>query len=107
MSSHRTPSSDRTQTKDLDDGDKENIIRVPSLESVKPELAADLELNVIPSPNAQQDEWVTGFKLFNIIAAVALVTFLMLLDTSIVSIRGHHIPFASLILSYDLISDIV
>ncbi|CAI7676372.1 unnamed protein product [Penicillium discolor] len=85
MSSHRTPSSDRTQTKDLDDGDKENIIRVPSPESFKPELAADPELNVIPSPNAQRDEWVTGFKLFNIITAVALVTFLMLLDTSIVS----------------------
>lgn len=85
MSSHRTPSSDRTQTKDLDDVDKKNIIRVPSPESVKSELAADPELNVIPSPNAQRDECVTGFKLFNIITAVALVTFLMLLDTSIVS----------------------
>lgn len=85
MSSHRTPSSERIQTQDLDDGDEENILRIPSSESVKPERAADPELNVIPSPNAQRHEWVTGFKLFNIITAVALVTFLMLLDTSIVS----------------------
>ncbi|KAJ5680303.1 hypothetical protein N7536_011442 [Penicillium majusculum] len=91
MSSHRTPSSDRTQTKDLDDGDKENIIRVPSPESVKSELAADPELNVIPSPNAQRDECVTGFKLFNIITAVALVTFLMLLDTQFLESRANSI----------------
>ncbi|KAE8420989.1 major facilitator superfamily domain-containing protein [Aspergillus pseudocaelatus] len=65
MSSHGTASSDRTQTQN-------------------PELDADPERNAAPSPNSQE-EWVTGFKLFNIITAVALVCLLMLLDTSIVS----------------------
>jgi hypothetical protein len=90
MSSHRVASSDRTQTQHLDDGDKENMNCAPSSESVKPELAADPKVNVAPSPNAQEDEWVTGFKLFNIITAVALVCLLMLLDTSIVSTVSQH-----------------
>lgn len=59
----------------MDYEDKESVIRVPSLESVKPDLAADPEVNVAPILNAQDDEWVTGSKLFNIITAVALVCF--------------------------------
>lgn len=82
MSSHGTASSDRTQTQNVHDGHKENSI-------CKPELDADPERNAAPSTNSQE-EWVTGFKLFNIITAVALVCLLMLLDTSIVSTVSQH-----------------
>ncbi|KAE8406865.1 major facilitator superfamily domain-containing protein [Aspergillus pseudonomiae] len=78
MSSHRSASSDETKSQHVDGADKENIER-------KPELAADPEVTVAPSPSAQEQQWVTGFKLFNIITAVALVCLLMLLDTSIIS----------------------
>ncbi|GAB1210514.1 hypothetical protein APSETT445_009308 [Aspergillus pseudonomiae] len=65
MSSHRSASSDETKSQHVDGADKENIER-------KPELAADPEVTVAPSPSAQEQQWVTGFKLFNIITAVAL-----------------------------------
>jgi hypothetical protein len=36
------------------------------------------------APQAKEPEYVHGFKLFNILAALTLVTFLMLLDGTIV-----------------------
>ncbi|KAE8153599.1 major facilitator superfamily domain-containing protein [Aspergillus avenaceus] len=48
-------------------------------------MAADFEVNVASNAKTQDSEWVTGFKLLNIITAIALVCFLMLLDTSIIS----------------------
>ena len=83
MSSRRTASSDKTQTQNLREEDKEYII-------CKPELATDFEVIAASSLNAQKEEWVTGFKLFTIITAVALVCLLMLLDTSIVSTVSQH-----------------
>jgi len=38
-----------------------------------------------PANQDQEPEWVSGFKLFTVMAAVTFVCFLMLLDSSIVS----------------------
>lgn len=43
-----------------------------------PDLAPDT------SPAAEEDEWVTGIKLFTIMTAICLVCVLLLLDTSII-----------------------
>lgn len=50
----------------------------------KPHTTTKAELNVASDMERNQ-QWATGFKLFNIISALGLVCLLMLLDTSIIS----------------------
>ncbi|CAI7670233.1 unnamed protein product [Penicillium pancosmium] len=61
-------------------------------EKAKQDVTAEAKVNV--SLNVEQDnQWATGFKLFNIVGALGLVCLLMLLDTSIISTVGrpsHH-----------------
>lgn len=85
MSSSSAASLNRTHPQNLDDGDKEKAFRIFSPERVKPELAVHPEVSMASCLNSKENEWAAGFKLFNIITAVALVCLLMLLDTSIVS----------------------
>ena len=73
------------QTPEIGYKELESQKSISALQGVKPGLAVDPQLEVRPDPNSQEDQWVTGLKLFNIIAAVALVCLLMLLDTSIIS----------------------
>jgi hypothetical protein len=47
-----------------------------------PEKGLQSEPNA--SPAVQEPEWVSGIKLLTIIAAITVVCFLMLLDTSII-----------------------
>lgn len=106
MLSHIPASSDKTQPPNLDNGDKEKYLHVPLSQSAKPYLATNFEVNVVaPSPKAQEDEWVTGFKLFNIITAVALVCLLLLLDTSIVATvsANDRIKIRSLLITHQAI----
>ncbi|KAF1974319.1 putative MFS multidrug transporter [Bimuria novae-zelandiae CBS 107.79] len=56
-----------------------------SQEGEKPAGAADTPVAApTPAPQAPEPEYAHGFKLFNILAALTLVTFLMLLDGTIV-----------------------
>jgi hypothetical protein len=62
--------------------------------------AKDLELgafqtrqSVPTSPVANDDQWVTGVKLLNIIAAISVVCLLVLLDTSIVATVNFKIRY--------------
>lgn len=64
--------------------DPQMHVSTSSMEGVKPE-SINPQLELRGDPDSQEDQWVTGIKLLNIIAAVALVCLLMLLDTSIIS----------------------
>lgn len=46
----------------------------------------------VPEPKAEEEEWVTGFKLAVIVAAVTMAAFLMLLDVSIVATVSYFYP---------------
>lgn len=52
--------------------------------STVPELATQ-------SINSDMPQWVTGFALFRIMFALTLVSFLLLLDTSILATVSHRI----------------
>jgi hypothetical protein len=52
--------------------------------SPEPEIERENELEAVDN-SEEETKWVTGFPLFTLMGAVTLVTFLMLLDTSIIS----------------------
>ncbi|KAJ5378910.1 major facilitator superfamily-domain-containing protein [Penicillium cosmopolitanum] len=54
------------------------------LHKAKQDVTAEAKVNVTLNVE-QENQWATGFKLFNIIGALGLVCLLMLLDTSIIS----------------------
>ena len=67
----------------------------PPSKDLKPEMAEDSEHAPKPAPPAQEQEWVTGFKLLAIMTAVTLVALLMLLDTSIVvTVRKYNARYS-------------
>jgi hypothetical protein len=59
----------------------------PKLESnhvLGPEIIDSSEPEILDSSVSQEDEWISGMRLFTIMAAVTIVCFLMLLDISII-----------------------
>lgn len=58
------------------------------LHKAKQDVTAEAKVNVTLNVE-QENQWATGFKLFNIIGALGLVCLLMLLDTSIISTVGN------------------
>lgn len=49
------------------------------------------DAQAVPEPKAEEEEWVTGFKLAVIVAAVTMAAFLMLLDVSIVATVSYFL----------------
>jgi hypothetical protein len=65
----------------------------PSLwEKTKQDVTTEAKVNVTLNVE-QENQWATGFKLFNIIGALGLACLLMLLDTSIISTVGNSRNF--------------
>jgi hypothetical protein len=83
-SSSSSPSPNKEQYSDVEMEKKEQELPTPLSDDIQPGL------NQIPEPRSnapittQEQEWVSGFKLFVIMTAVSLVCLLMLLDTSII-----------------------
>jgi flagellar biosynthesis protein FliP len=82
MASTIPPSPTKEQPSDVDSENRERELSTPPSDDIQPESNQGHELDV--SPTTQEQEWVSGIKLFNIMTAITLVCFLMLLDTSIV-----------------------
>ena len=84
MTSSSSPAPSKEQTSDVEAGKKEQELSTPLSDDIQPEL------NYVPEPGSnapgtsQEEEWVSGFKLFVIMTAVSLVCLLMLLDSSII-----------------------
>lgn len=56
------------------------------------ELTMEKEVQITPSKEEEQREYLTGFRLVSVLIAVTLVCFLVLLDTSIVVTVCSHLP---------------
>jgi hypothetical protein len=84
MTSSSSPSPNKEQHSDVETEKKERELPTPLSDGIQSEL------NQVPEPGSnapstsQEQEWVSGFKLFVIMTAVSLVCLLMLLDTSII-----------------------
>jgi len=64
----------------------ERDLSIPPSEDLQLGLDNDVPEPAPDAPPAtQEQEWVSGFKLFTIMTAITLVCFLMLLDTSIIA----------------------
>jgi hypothetical protein len=81
------PSPTKLQPSGLDKEGSEIEQDISIRKSEGLELESNQAIQLAPAvPTASQEsQWVTGFKLFNIIGAITIVVLLVLLDVSIVS----------------------
>jgi len=63
---------------------KDDELSIPPSDDIQPESNPVSELASDALPATQEQEWVSGLKLFTIMTGVTLVCLLMLLDTSII-----------------------
>lgn len=89
MASTTNPSSRTESTFDVESEKKDQALSSSQLDDVRPESGTMAEPDqpaerASGAPPSQEEVWVTGFKLFTIMASLSLVCFLMLLDTSII-----------------------
>jgi len=86
MASRTPPSPTKPQSSALDQeaAKKEQDLSFPRVIELEPESNLASEPAVANPPATQEDQWVSGFKLLNIIAAITLVWLLVLVDTSII-----------------------
>lgn len=80
------PSDD---TLDLENKENEHDHSIPASDENEREQKLESESDQPPKPSSpagqgKEPQWVTGWKLLNVMAAVTFVCFLMLLDSSIV-----------------------
>jgi hypothetical protein len=70
---------------DRNSTEKGEALSLPPYEDLKPDTDRVPEAPpTVPTDN-EENQWVTGIKLFNIMAAITFVCLLVLLDTSIVA----------------------
>jgi hypothetical protein len=86
MASIKPPSAAEPRLPELDKETEkeEQQLSSPVSEDLEPE-SKQVPEPATTAPVEQEEQWVTGIKLLNIITAVSLVCLLMLLDVSIVS----------------------
>jgi hypothetical protein len=89
MTSTNTPPEEPSPSSDLEKHEQQHQSSTPSPEKtengVKLEPATNEDLKPAPPKSeGKEPEWLHGFKLFTVMAAVTFVCFLMLLDSSIV-----------------------
>jgi hypothetical protein len=96
MASATPPSPKKESISDLETEKNEKEPSNSPLDDIQSEsnqVAEQAEPTSDTPPPPQEERWVSGFKLFTITAVLALVCFLMLLDTSIIvtaSIKAQH-----------------
>lgn len=81
MASQVTPPSRSPSTARLDSDDMSTAATAPENDQTSEKLDKYAEAS---TTQAKEPEYIQGFKLFNVLAALTLVTFLMLLDATIV-----------------------
>ena len=107
MASTTSPSPARPQSSQQEIGDEQTKISIHSsedanLEKQQSELAAPQFNKTAQEPDkvlelaserfpVEEQQWVSGFKLFSIMTSVSLVAFLMLLDTAIIVTVGINL----------------
>ena len=83
---------------DLEAEKKIQKLSTPPSDDMQPESNQVPEPAPDALPATQEQEWVSGFKLFSIMTAITLVCFLMLLVTSIVvtaCVKALYLLFAA------------
>jgi hypothetical protein len=76
--------TNKEQPSELEAEKKEQELSTPPSYDIQPESNQVPEPAPDAPPATQEQDWVSGFKLFPIMTAITLGCFLMLLDTSIV-----------------------
>jgi hypothetical protein len=93
MASTTPPSPPKAQHSQLDIEveKKEHDLSSSPSDGIESESEQVPELTPTAPAAGQEEQWVSGIKLFNIMAAITLVCVLVLLDTSIVVTAIPHI----------------
>ena len=94
MASTTLPFAEKPPSSELDGeaaGEKLPLSAPPS-DYLVPESNSAPEPTPTAPAASQEDEWVTGIKLLNIVAALTLVCLLLLLDSSIISTVETNFP---------------
>lgn len=95
MASTIPPSPTKLEPSELDveASKKEQDLSSPPSEELEPESNQAPEPATTAPTASQEEQWVAGIKLVNIMAAITLVVLLVLLDTSIVAtVTVQNVP---------------